>query len=127
MVKVHFDISLFTMDAAFGMVSGPFEVAVVPQAGDVIDFSLPGACTAFVGERKLPFVGQLRVTDRIIPAKGVAEVTAMKTSLRQRERTLNACWKCLNRSTDCSETFGKTTTNQLTSAMGGERTSPRGG
>jgi hypothetical protein len=77
MVRVHFDISLFTMDAAFGMVSGPFEVAVVPQAGDLIDFSLPGACTAFVGERKLPFVGQLRVTDRIIPAKGVAEVMAM--------------------------------------------------
>ena len=68
MVTVHIDASLFTEDRAFGMVSGPINIAVVPQVGDLISFEFAETVEAYLGEHKLPFGGQLRVTDRIILA-----------------------------------------------------------
>jgi len=66
MVRVHVDISVFTENTAVGMVSGPLELAIVPQIGDVISFKADGSFEAFVGEKKLPFVGHLRITNRIV-------------------------------------------------------------
>ena len=68
MVKVQIDISVFTKDAAIGMVSGPLELAIVPQVGDRISFQVDGSLEAFVGEKKFPFGGQLGVTDRVVAA-----------------------------------------------------------
>jgi hypothetical protein len=59
------------------MVSGTLEVAVVPQAGDVIAFHFTEPCNAFVGEREIPFRGLLQVTGRLIDAKAESEITAM--------------------------------------------------
>jgi len=65
MPKVHIDISLFTKDAAFGMVSGPFDLPTIPQEGESITFQFAEPVEASVGRDELPFEGQLRVTDRI--------------------------------------------------------------
>jgi hypothetical protein len=67
-VKVHIDVSVFTETEAIGMVSGLIDVAVVPQVGDLIALKFVGPFKASVGEEKLPFVGHLRVTNRIIVA-----------------------------------------------------------
>lgn len=74
MAKVHIDVSIFTEKTAFGRVSGPLELAVVPQTGDIISFGFAEPFEAYVGERRLPFNGHLRVTDRIIEADGDADI-----------------------------------------------------
>jgi hypothetical protein len=75
MPRVHIDISLFTRDAAFGMVSGPLDLAIVPQVGDIISFRLPASSETHVGKNQVPFCGQLRITERIITADPNLEVS----------------------------------------------------
>ena len=54
MPEVHIDISLFTKDAAFGMISGTLQLPVVPQVGDALSFRIAGSVKAVCG--KLPSV-----------------------------------------------------------------------
>lgn len=68
--EVHIDVSLFTTDAAFGMVSGKLHLPVVPQVGDAVAFRITKPLEAFCGP--LPFNGLLRVTHRIISPDGVS-------------------------------------------------------
>lgn len=68
MIRVHVDLSVFTEEAAIGMVSGLIEVAVIPQVGDFIAFKLVGPFDAYSLESKLPLSAHLRVTDRIVVA-----------------------------------------------------------
>ena len=69
MPEVRIDISLFTMDAAFGMISGDLHLPVVPQVGDQLSLRITRPVKAFCG--KLPFGGMLRVTNRMISEDGV--------------------------------------------------------
>ena len=66
MAKVHIDISVNADETSFGMASGPLELPVVPLVGDAISFRLAEKIEAYVGERRVPFTGQLHVTKRII-------------------------------------------------------------
>lgn len=68
MFKVHIDISLFTRDAAFGMISGDLTLPEIPQVGDRIGFRILEKIEAYVGI--IPFGGLLRVTHRVIAADG---------------------------------------------------------
>jgi hypothetical protein len=68
--EVHVDISLFTSNAAFGMVSGSLHLPVIPQVGDAVSFRITKPVEALCGA--LPFNGLLRVTHRIISSDGVS-------------------------------------------------------
>jgi hypothetical protein len=68
MFKVHVDISLFTNDAAFGMISGHLDLSVIPQVGDKLSFRMTEEIEARCGV--VPFGGLLSVTHRIIAADG---------------------------------------------------------
>lgn len=70
MHEVPIDISLFTTNAAFGMISGSLHLPVIPQVGDTLSFRNTKPIEAFCG--KLPFTGLLRVTHRIISSDGVS-------------------------------------------------------
>jgi hypothetical protein len=70
MHEVHVDISLFTTEAAFGMISGSLHLPVVPQVGDLLSFRSTRAVEASRGI--LPFTGLLRVTERIVSPDGVS-------------------------------------------------------
>lgn len=65
MFKVYIDISIFTPDTAFGIVSGELDVAVIPQVGDLVAFELPFEAKLADGA---PFIPQIRVAERIIVA-----------------------------------------------------------
>ncbi|HMI18102.1 MAG TPA: hypothetical protein VK533_01025 [Sphingomonas sp.] len=66
MIKVHIDFSIFTKEAAFGMISGSLTLPVAPQIGDAIAFRISKKVEAYLGQ--LPFGGYLRVTRRLIGA-----------------------------------------------------------
>lgn len=66
MIKVHTDFSIFTKEAAFGMISGSLTLPVAPQIGDAIAFRIPKKIEAY--RDQLPFGSYLLVTRRIIGA-----------------------------------------------------------
>ncbi|MBU7589833.1 MAG: hypothetical protein KAF42_11525 [Sphingopyxis terrae] len=70
MFDVHLDISLFTTNAAFGMISGSMRLPLIPQVGDVLSFRITRSVEAFCDTH--PFTGLLRVTNRIISPDGVS-------------------------------------------------------
>jgi hypothetical protein len=77
--SVRIDISLFTEDDAFGMISGEIEVPIMPQIGDVIVFDGQGAD---VVRHEAAFgMGPLEVTNRLISAASNGAVTVMLSDI----------------------------------------------
>ena len=64
MPRVHVDASVFTKANAFGRISGPIDLSVIPQVGDLMAFGPRGSGSTFVA------VDLLRITNRIIHANG---------------------------------------------------------
>lgn len=75
-MKATIDFSIFTKDpAAFGRVSGPLELPVVPVIGDTVSFLFPTTTGTHPVDG---FVGQIKIEHRIlIPGQKEPELLIM--------------------------------------------------
>ena len=79
MARVHIDISVFTPDSSFGVVSGAMEVPDVPQVGEHISFDHPPAALT---RNAFPQTPPRLEVEHVLPAPlGTEEVLVMLSDL----------------------------------------------